>query len=261
MMAAGRFGKPLAGNIGADVLWHVVTGVAGVKSVRNPLPASGGVAPLSPTAIRIEAPQAFRIQQRAVTEADWAEVAQRQAEVSRALARIRWTGAWRTAFVYVDRKGGLPVETDKSFRSRMLTHLDRYRLAGVDLALRGPVPVSLDITLKLCVCPGYLRADVLRGVLHRLTAGAMDDGRPGFFHPDNFTFGSSLYLSVLIGAVMEVPGVASVEPVRFQRWAKAAVNELADGVIHAGEFEVLRLDNDPNFPENGRLVIDLQGGA
>jgi hypothetical protein len=257
----GRFGEPLTGNIGADVLWHVVTGLAGVKAVRNPLPASGGTAPLSPTVIRIEAPQAFRVQQRAVTEADWVEVAQRHPEVSRAVARVRWTGAWRTVFVHVDRKGGLPVESDKPFCARMLAHLERYRLAGVDLALRGPVPVSLDINLKICVFPGHLRADVLLGVLRRLAATPIDDGQPGFFHPDSFTFGTPLYLSVLIAAVMEVPGVASVEPVRFQRWAKAGVNELGNGVIHAGEFEVLRLDNDPDFPENGILSVELQGGT
>jgi predicted phage baseplate assembly protein len=258
---SGRFGMPLDGNIGADVLGHAVTKVPGIESLSNPLPAQGGVAPLSPTQIRIEAPQAFRTQQRAVTEADWAEMAERQPEVAKAVARIRWTGAWRTAFVYVDRKGGLPVESDADFCTRMLDHLELYRLAGVDLALRGPLQVALDIMLRLCVQPGVLRSAVWQAVLERLGTGILPDARRGLFHPDNFTFGAPLYLSTLVAAVMEVPGVASVEPLRFQRWAKAAVNELAQGVIHAGETEVLRLDNDPNYPENGRLAIELLGGA
>jgi hypothetical protein len=258
---SGRFGRALDGNIGTDVLRHVVTGVSGITALNNPLQASGGVAPLAPAVIRIEAPQAFRTQQRAVTEADWADVAERHPEVAKAVARIRWTGAWRTAFVYVDRKGGLPVEPDIAFRTRMLRHLEGYRLAGIDLALRGPRMVALDLALKICVRPGVLRAAVLRALLERLATGMMRDGRHGLFHPDNFTFGSPLYLSALIAAVLEVPDVASAEPVRFQRWAKAPVNELAQGVIRAGETEILQLDNDPNFPENGRLQLELLGGV
>jgi hypothetical protein len=258
---SGRFGWPLDGKIGANALWHVVTSVPGIHALTNPLPAAGGIPPLSPTAIRIEAPQAFRVQQRAVTEADWAEVAQRRPEVAKAVARIRWTGAWRTAFIYVDRKGGLPVERDPGFRSSMLDHLERYRLAGVDLALHGPVMVPLDVALKVCVRPGYLRTDVLRTAMDRLSSGIGRNGQPGFFHPDNFTFGSPLYLSSLVAAVMDVPGIASVEPLRFQRWAETAANELRLGVVHAGEIEVLRLDNDPSFPENGRLELDLGGGT
>jgi hypothetical protein len=257
---SGRFGWPLDGKIGADTLWHVVTAVSGITAVGNALPAIGGVPPLSPTVIRVEAPQAFRVQQRAVTEADWAEVAQRHPEVSTAVARIRWTGAWRTAFVYLDRRGGLPVERDPQFRSDILAHLERFRLAGVDLALRGPVMVPLDIKLRVCVRPRYLRADVQRALLDRLGPGIGRGGRPGFFHPDNFTFSSPLYLSAVVAAAMQVPGVASVEALRLQRWAKAPVNELGLGVIRAGEIEVLQLDNDPNFPENGRLELELLGG-
>jgi hypothetical protein len=48
--------------------------------------------------------------------------------------------------------------------------------------------------------------------------------------------------------------------VKFQRWGKLPNQELANGVIRAARLEVLRLDNDPNFPEHGLLVLTMQGG-
>ena len=78
-------------------------------------------------------------------------------------------------------------------------------------------------------------------------------GEHGFFHADNFTFGSPLYLSRLIAAVMAVEGVQSVTPKKFQRLGRLPQNEIANGVIRPGDFEVLQLEDDPNFPERGRL--------
>ena len=56
----------------------------------------GGVEPESVDRVRVDAPEAFRVQQRAVTEADYSEVAQRHPEVQRviedAIARISRAG-------------------------------------------------------------------------------------------------------------------------------------------------------------------------
>ena len=36
--------------------------------------------------------------------------------------------------------------------------------------------------------------------------------------------------------------------------------QLAQGVLKMATWEIPRLDNDPSFPENGKLTITLQGG-
>ena len=107
--------------------------------VRNPLPAQGGCDPETMEEVRQYAPDAFRVQERAVTEQDWAEVVQRNPEVQKAAARFRWTGSWTTVFVTIDRKGGGKV--DAKFAREMRAHLERYRIAGYDLEIRGPVLV------------------------------------------------------------------------------------------------------------------------
>ena len=39
-----------------------------------------------------------------------------------------------------------------------------------------------------------------------------------------------------------------------------AGNELDEEVLRPAPREVARLDNDPNFPENGRLELAMKGG-
>lgn len=278
--ATYRIGNGAAGNVGADALTRVVTPLTGL-SVRNPLPAMGGVDPESLEEVRQYAPQAFRTQERAVTENDYARVAERHPEVQRAAATRRWTGSWYTMFVTVDRLGGRPV--DAEFEAGMRSWLERFRMAGYDLEVDAPRFVPLEIVLTVCVASGYLRSNVEEALLETFSSRDLPDGRRGFFHPDNFTFGQTVYLSRVIAAAMAVPGVewvdtsnpppagarrratmAGAAPAstrnRFRRWGEESHDELAAGRIELGRLEVARLDNDPNMPENGRIEFVMKGG-
>ena len=86
------------------------------------------------------------------------------------------------------------------------------------------------------------------------------DGKRGLFHADSLTFGDSIYLSKLVAAAQAVPGVESVQVTRLQRQFEAPNNEIENGVLPLGPLEVARLDNDPSFPEHGRLTLILKGG-
>lgn len=260
LVATYRLGGGPSGNVGRGTLGTIEWEPAGVLGVTNPLPASGGVAPEPLTEVRQYAPAAFKTQERAVTEADYARVAERHDEVQRAAARIRWTGSWYTAFVTVDRRGGRTLREDPAFAARMRTHLDGYRTAGYDVELTDPVFVPLDVVLRACVMPGYFRADVQRELLDAFSARSLGGGRRGFFHPDRFTFGQPLYVSLLHQVAMTVPGVESVELVRLTRFGRAPAGEIADGRVRVSDLEVIRLDNDPSFPERGRLRVETRGG-
>ena len=238
---------------------RVVSDNADILRVWNPLPAVGGIDPEAMEQVRQFAPQAFRVQERAVTPADYVEVTQRRADIQRAAATMRWTGSWYTAFVTADRAGGLAV--DDRFEGDLRGYLDRYRMAGVDLEINGPIPVPLELALLICVKPDHFRSDVKQALLRVFSSRTLPDGRRGFFHPDNFTFGQPLYLSRVYQAALSVDGVDSVEVQKFQRWGKTPQGELADEVLTVGPFEVVRLDNDPNFPENGKIEFIMAGGC
>ena len=260
LQATFRVGLGPDGNVGHDVLTRLLWPVDGLGRVTNPLRATGGTRPESMEEIRQYAPEAFRVQQRAVTEADWVEVALRHPEVQAAGARIRWTGSWYTVYVTVDRLGGVQVERDAAFGADLRRHLAQYRVAGYNLEVTGPVEVPLDIELAICATPTAFRADVERAVRDAFSSTSRADGSRGFFHPDNFTFAQPLYVSELQRAAMAVPGVASARVLRLQRYGRAAADELARGVLTVADLEVLRLDDDPNFGEHGRLAITVDGG-
>jgi hypothetical protein len=92
------------------------------------------------------------------------------------------------------------------------------------------------------------------------SSGTLPDGRRGLFHPDNFTFGQTIYLSPLYAAAQAVPGVESVQMTTFQRQGTPDPAPLAEGKLALGRLEIARLDNDPNFPEHGVLRITVRGG-
>ena len=263
LLARYRLGGGTRGNVGAEAIGALISDDAslklGIKGLRNPLPAQGGAEPETLDAIRLNAPEAFRTQERAVTTDDYARAAERHPDVQRAAARLRWTGSWHTVFLMLDRRAGKPV--DAAFKQTMRGFLERFRLAGYDLEFADPVHVPLDIQLQVCVASGYFAADVKSALISAFTATVDRHCRPGFFHPDRYTFGTPLYLSAVVATAMAVAGVASVEVRRFQRWGRSAKGELAAGIIVASPLEVLRADGDPNFPENGQIGFIVEGGS
>jgi hypothetical protein len=227
--------------------------------VRNPLPAWGGTDPQPLTQVKQLAPAAFRaVQYRAVTEDDYANAAKLVPSVSNAVATFRWTGSWYTVFISVDPFGTNDLTED--VKDQVLTWVTGYTQAGYDLEITPPIFVPLKVIIDVCVSPYYFRLDVEQALFAILSNEVLPDGTEGFFYPDNFTFGQPLFVSKLYSAVMSVEGVDSEIIKTFQRYGKVANNELQQGYIPAGRLEILRLDNDPNFPENGALQLNMDGG-
>jgi hypothetical protein len=258
--ATYRIGNGRAGNVGADALARVAPATAiGIDKVWNPLPATGGEDPEPTEQVRLFAPQAFRSQRRAVTPDDYARMAERHPEVQRAGATRRWTGSWHTIFITIDRVGGRPI--DAAFETELRAFLDPFRLAGHDIEIDGPHDVALELELTVCARAGYVRANVEEAVVDALSSRRLPGGRIGHFHPDRFTFGQTVHLSPIVAAVMAVPGVEWVDPVAFHPLGQPQGDELDEGRITLGRLEIARLDNDPNEPEHGRLVLHMGGGV
>lgn len=253
-----RVGNGRAGNIGADSLLHVALNVPEIVAVRNPLPAAGGQDPESLEDVRQRAPVAYRVQERAVTPADYAEVTERYPDVQRAAATLRWTGSWHTVFLTVDQQGGAALT--ESFESDIRNHVERYRMAGHDLEVDAPRFVALEIDLHVCVGADHFRGDVERELYDVFSNRDLPDGRRGLFHPDNFTFNQPVYLSAIYATAHQVAGVESVEVRTFQRLGVAGSQALESGQLDIGRLEIARLDNDRNFAEHGQLTISLGGG-
>ncbi len=258
LYAAYRVGAGTAGNIGIDTLAHVVTNQSAILGLRNPLPAIGGRAPESIEEVRQNAPQAFRVQERAVTPEDYEEVALRFPGIQRAAATIRWTGSWYTVFLTVDRVGGAPVTQE--FEDELRKFMDIYRMMGYDLEVDAPTYVPLEIEMDACAKPDYFHSEVRRALLAAFSTQVFPDGSKGLFHPDNFTFGQAVYLSRIYAVADAVPGVQSLEVTCFQVQDQPARSGLSSGKIELGRLEIAQLENNPSFPKHGVLRITVNGG-
>ena len=256
--ATYRVGNGSAGNVGAETLAHIVSNNSGITAVRNPLPATGGIDPETMTDIRRDAPEAFRTQKRAVTEADYARTAELDPSVQRAAATFRWTGSWHTVFITADRFDGLALTND--FETQLRAEIEPYRMAGHDLEIDTPQYVALEIEMFVCVKPDYFRSDVAAALLEIFSSGTLADGSKGLFQPDFFTFGQTVYLSPLYAAAQAVAGVASVEITVFQRQGHPETSGLTNGFLIMNRLEIPRLENDPNFAERGIFTLRLGGG-
>ena len=260
-----RIGNGLAGNVGAEVISHIIStnkslnGV--VSSVRNPMPAQGGTAPEPITEVKLFAPHAFRKElQRAITADDYAAIVLREfkSKVQNAIGKLRWNGSWYEVLVAVDPYG--QEQANQALLEEISGRLHRYRRMGHDLVVKPAQRVPLDLEIMVCVLPNYLRGHVKAQLLKIFSNKLLSDGRMGFFHPDNLTFGENIYLSKLVAAAQSVQGIASVTVNKMQRWCELPNNEIENGVLPLAAFEIARLDNDPNFPENGKLTLDMRGG-
>jgi hypothetical protein len=259
--ATYRIGNGQRGNVGPYSINRIVIKKndnykgEGLKTLFNPMAAKGGQEPESLENIRQHAPQAFRTQQRAVTELDYADILKRHPQIQKAVATKRWTGSWYTILVTIDRKDGLVVDND--FKTEIVEFLNKYRLAGYDIEINGPIYVPLKIALDICLKSGYFANEVKQELFRVFSSHAQPDGLKGFFHPDNFTFGQPIYLSQIYETAMKIEGVLSVIVKVFQRWGKRNNDELENGVIQVGMLEIIRLDNDRNFAENGIIEFNF----
>lgn len=272
-----RLGGGTAGNVGAEAINHLVLSrdpeasdggdPMPVAGVRNPLPATGGVEPEPVEQVRQLAPLDLkRTRQRAVTAADYAELASALPGVQRAAAEIRWTGSVQEAHVAID--AAHTGEPTPELLDSVAYALESYRRIGHDLVVVPARTVPLDIAIEVCAAPGHQHGRILAELTRVLGNRRLSGGRLGFFHPDALTFGEPVRLSRLTAVAAAVPGVTSIRVTRLQRLSfqehsqqEHLDNEaLEDGVLRLGPLEIAVCDNDPERPENGRLVIEL-GGA
>ena len=260
-----RTGNGASGNVGAEAISCLVlnnTKISGaVITVRNPLVAQGGTDAEPLAEATLFAPFAFRDPkqiQRAIIADDYALIAARNPNLQRAAAALVWTGSWYEADVAIDPLGG---ETAEDTLFREITHeLCAFRRIGHDLHVLPARYVPLDLKLEVCALPQYLRAHVKAALLDAFSNRVSPGGGRGFFHPDNLTFGEGIFLSRIIATAQAVPGVECVKVVRFHRLFESPNRELENGVLPLRVEEIAQLDNDPTYPEHGKLEIQVNGG-
>jgi hypothetical protein len=249
-----------AGNVAADSIAIVGPAWAGlVTTARNPFAATGGADAETPTHIRNIAPYQFQaVQFRNVRPADYIASAETLSWVYRAGSAFRWTGSWFSAFTTADPEGGDVISDAEHLL--LVELLNRRRLAGYESFCPDPVYVSLDLLVVICVAATATGPQVEAAVLAALSDTSGANGAQGFFFADRFTFGTPLYRSSLEAAIQAVPGVNGVLSVRYrQRGVTVRWRPLPE-VFPLAPDRILRVENNPDYPDRGVLKIITEGG-
>ena len=255
-----RVGAGAAGNVAIDAITEVDLASAGVViAARNPFAVTDGADAETRDHIVRMAPQAFRaVQFRAVRAEDYEAAAQTLPWVQKAGTSLRWTGSWLTVFTAVDPTGAEQISLDQELA--LVELLNRRRLAGYESYAPPPDYLSLDLKIEVCAATGWLDGDVEAGVLDRLGPPSRTQNAAGFFFADRFTFGSPLYRSRLEAAIQGVPGVAGVHAITYrQRGTFSGFVDLPEAVSPSTR-QILRVDNDPSWPERGTIRVIVEGG-
>ncbi len=289
-----RVGNGTSGNVGAETITYIVLRqekLSGPNLLpRNPMVAAGGVDPELIDDVKRFAPYAFQSQlERAITAADYASIAadnERRLEARATLeaedpaicttpftrlqavkADLRWTGSWYTALVALD-----PDDEETSppeLIEEVTLYLQPFRRMGYDLLVSPAQYVPLKVSVTVCVLPNYLRGHVEAAVLDALSNRMLPDGTLGFFHPDNLSFGTGIYVSRLLATVQAIVGVQNAMVTELERFeisdpvfgSDTDSDELPmNSALLLGPFEIAQLDNDPNYPEHGLLLLNVEGG-
>jgi hypothetical protein len=260
-----RTGNGSVGNVGAESITHIVfrdkfpNGVQFIN-IRNPFPACGGTDAEPIAEAKLFAPSTFRkTLQRAITPQDYADIVLRDFshKVQRAAAQLRWAGSWYEMIVAIDRLGS--ESADDELIAEIKQHLNRYRRIGHDLIVKPARYISLEITLCVCVLPHFQRGHIKAELLKIFSDRLLPNNKKGLFHPDNLSFGDGIYLSRLVAAAQAIAGIESVQVTQLERQFEGPNDEVKNGILPLGPFEIARLSNDLNYPENGNLILDIRG--
>jgi hypothetical protein len=163
-----------------------------------------------------------------------------------------------TVFTAADPKGGSTIGIDQEIQ--LVELLNRYRLAGYESYAPPPNYLSLDLSIEVCADDGWFEGDVEAGVVQALSGTNCPNGARGFFFADRFSFGTPLYRSRLEAAIQGAPGVKGVHTIQYrQRGAFADFRDLPDAVTPA-PTQILRVENDPSWPERGTIRVIAEGG-
>jgi hypothetical protein len=268
-----QVGEGIAGNVGNDtVSGFNRSAQPNVRRIWNPFDVVNGRAPEPVAEILRRVPEAYRARQlRAITLEDYARRAEQLPAVARAHASYAWTGSWRTVRVAIDARGTTGLA--EPLRQQIAAHLDAVRLIGEDLEVRPATFVPLDIFMRVCAHPDYWPEDLRVLLEQEFSDGYTADGRSGFFHPDNWSFGQPLYVSQLIGRAMSLQGVGRVLLVSIRRLHGASGPSLATITVQPEDallpvvdkmavrgFEIIEVANDPSRLETGRINFEIVGG-
>ncbi|MCP4654021.1 MAG: putative baseplate assembly protein [bacterium] len=234
-----RYGGGAAGNLGAGLINAPWSALHGVAAVTNERPAEGGCDEQSLEELKREAPRRLRHRDRAVTAEDFATLAAETGGVAKATAlplahpdfpESRIPGAVTVVIVPESRE--IPPQPSAELLEITSRRLDRHRLLGTELHLKGPRYLRVAVDVRVVADPFEAFDAVALAVREKLDE---------LLNPYNQKFGRDLFLSRFADVVLNAAGVREIVKLdlyvdgRLHESLSLPIKVPADGLVYGAE--------------------------
>lgn len=180
--ASYRSGIGTAGEVAAGSLSLMKTRPFGVKSVSNPVKASGSADPEKLADARTNAPLKVMTLERIVSLHDYQAFAQAFSGVGKALAEVFWNGEQQLVYVTIaDANGDVVAPVDKLYEN-LLAAMHTYRDPRQEVRLGSFKPLFFDLEANLKIDPDYdpeeIKSNVKTALVKHFSFEKRDFGQP-----------------------------------------------------------------------------------
>lgn len=254
VIASYRVGLGPSGNIRPNTLTTLVDTNPAVKSVTNPIPASGGYRE-TPVQQKPWAIAAVKSLGKAVSLEDYANLALTTSYVVRAKAFQIIENGMKTIKLMVVPTGG--VILDDIQKTKLRKFLDKRRNQNVPLRIESFNKVPIDVVMEITIEENYIKEKVVNDLDVALKPGKVRDGKYSFFSFESLSSKDGLSLSDVYNTIGEIEGIKYANVKKFKR--RDYDKEVEDH-IDVGDAEILQCEDDPLDPEKGTLKIITLGG-
>lgn len=200
VQATYRFGIGSVGEVGADALSLLKKRPFGVRSVTNPLPASGAADPEKLENARTNAPLTVLTLDRIVSLQDFEDFARAFAGIGKAQVINLWIGETTLVHITVADDDGDPVPAD--VRQKLGRAIDNARDPTADVQIDNYELLTFNVEASVQFDSRYLAEDVQATIEQALVKA---------FSFERRAFGQPVTAAELLSVIHQVAGVIAVD--------------------------------------------------
>jgi len=202
IIAIYRNGIGTPGNVAAGQISLLTTRPFGVRSVVNPLPATGGADKESRDQARRNAPLAVMSLDRLVSVQDYADFARTYAGIGKASATQLSDGRNQLVYLTIAGIDNIPIATTSDLYQNLFRSLRQYGNPSVPLLIALCEVKLLVISAKVRVLDDFLWEAVAQNIRTALLAA---------FSFEQRDLGQPVYQSEVLSVIQGIAGVSYVE--------------------------------------------------
>lgn len=201
VVASYRWGLGTAGNLAPGKLALMQTRPLGIRSVVNPLSASGGTSPEALNDARSNAPVSTHTLGRLVSSLDFSAFAISFAGIAKATASTLRGHRGARLFVTVAGDNAAPVEQSSALYQNLLSAMQLAAYPGTQVKLASFAPLYFNVAAGLILQSGYLAEAVLPIARERVLTAYSFSQR---------SLGQAVESADIIALLQATPGVKAV---------------------------------------------------